>query len=60
MAIEAPKLHDRQRALGAAVLRAAAGPGEPTVVEVGEPYSREHAIKVIEASIADYQDAFGD
>lgn len=33
-------------------------PGEPTVVEVGEPYSREHAIKVIEAAAADYAEHF--
>lgn len=32
VAIEAPKLHDRQRALGAAVLHAAAGDPSPTVV----------------------------
>ena len=34
-------------------------PGEPTVVEVGEPYSREHAVKVIEAAMADYEEEFG-
>lgn len=33
-------------------------PGEPTVVEVGEPYAREHAIKVIEAAAADYTEHF--
>ncbi len=33
-------------------------PGEPTVVEVGEPYSREHAIRVIEAAAADYTEHF--
>lgn len=35
-------------------------PGEPAVVEVGEPYSREHAVKVIEAAAADYIEHFGD
>lgn len=35
-------------------------PGEPTVVEVGAPYSREHAVKVIEAAAADYDRHFGD
>jgi inorganic pyrophosphatase len=35
-------------------------PGEESIVEVGEPYSREHAARVIEAAIADYEDEFGD
>lgn len=35
-------------------------PGEPVVVEVGEPYSRAHALEVIEAATADYLDAYGD
>lgn len=34
-------------------------PGEESVVEVGKPYSREHAVKVIEAAIADYHEEFG-
>ena len=29
-------------------------------VEVGDPYDRKHAQKVIEAAIADYQDMFGE
>ncbi|HEY5647282.1 MAG TPA: inorganic pyrophosphatase [Pseudomonadales bacterium] len=35
-------------------------PGEPAMVEVGEPYSRQHAVRVIEAAIADYQEEFSD
>ena len=34
-------------------------PGEPSVVEVGEPYGREHAATVIKAACADYEEAFG-
>ena len=33
-------------------------PGEPAMVEVGEPYSRAHAQKVILAAAADYAEAF--
>ena len=34
-------------------------PGEPPSVEVGDPYSHEHAAKVIAAAAADYAEAFG-
>ncbi len=34
-------------------------PGEAAVVEVGEPYDRLHAVRVIEAAMADYQEHFG-
>ena len=34
-------------------------PDEPSTVAVGEPYSRAHALRVIEAAIADYRGAFG-
>ncbi|MEM8766614.1 MAG: inorganic pyrophosphatase [Pseudomonadota bacterium] len=34
-------------------------PGEDPAVSVGDPYGREHAIKVIEAASADYAEAFG-
>jgi inorganic pyrophosphatase len=33
-------------------------PGETSVVEVGPPYSRDHAASVIEAAAADYAEAF--
>lgn len=33
-------------------------PGEPGTVEVGAPYPRQHALKVIEAAAADYAEAF--
>ncbi len=33
-------------------------PGDPTV-EIEEAYGREHAEKVVEAALADYEDAFG-
>jgi len=34
-------------------------PGETAVVEVGEAYSRDHAVRVIEAAMADYEEEFG-
>lgn len=34
-------------------------PGQPSEVSIGESYGREHAEKVIQAAIEDYQDAFG-
>jgi inorganic pyrophosphatase len=34
-------------------------PGEEHTVEVGEPYTADHAIKVIEAAVADYAEEFG-
>ena len=33
-------------------------PGDDTV-KIAEPYGREHAEKVVEAALADYEDAFG-
>jgi inorganic pyrophosphatase len=33
-------------------------PGETAVVSVGEAYSRDHAIRVIEAAMADYEEEF--
>lgn len=35
-------------------------PGEQRTVSVGSPYERSHALEVIEAAAADYQQAFGD
>jgi inorganic pyrophosphatase len=34
-------------------------PGEPEKVQVGRAYGREHAMKVIEAAVADYEEAYG-
>ncbi len=34
-------------------------PGQETVVDVSDAYGREHAIKVINAAIADYDEAYG-
>ncbi len=34
-------------------------PGEPATVVVGEPYSTDHALKVIDAARADYEAHFG-
>jgi inorganic pyrophosphatase len=34
-------------------------PGEDDTVQVGLPYSREHAARVVEAAAQDYADAFG-
>ena len=34
-------------------------PGEDPIVTVGPAYSRAHALKVIEAAVADYQQQFG-
>jgi inorganic pyrophosphatase len=34
-------------------------PGEDPVVEVGPPYSREHAARVVTAAAADYREAYG-
>ena len=34
-------------------------PGEEACVSIGEPYGREHALKVVLASIDDYQDEYG-
>ncbi len=34
-------------------------PGDPTVA-IEEPYGREHAEKVVEAALADYEEAFGE
>ena len=34
-------------------------PGEANVVEVGDPYDRLHAVKVIEAAAADYAEHYG-
>jgi len=34
-------------------------PGQPSEVSIDESYGREHAEKVIQAAIEDYQDAFG-
>lgn len=34
-------------------------PNEPTNVTIGKPYGFEHAAKVIDASLADYVDAYG-
>lgn len=33
-------------------------PGKPSTVKIGAPYGHEHAEKVIEASMEDYQEAF--
>lgn len=35
-------------------------PGEPDAVQVPEVYDRAHAFTVVEASLADYQETFGD
>ena len=35
-------------------------PGEEADVSIEQTYGREHALRVIEASRADYQEAFGD
>ncbi|MDQ6971538.1 MAG: inorganic pyrophosphatase [Mariprofundaceae bacterium] len=35
-------------------------PNKEHHVSIGKPYGYDHAVKVIEAAIADYQDAFGD
>ena len=34
-------------------------PGEKSKVRIDEIYNREHAIKVVEASILDYEDEYG-
>ena len=34
-------------------------PGEEASVSIGEPYGREHALRVVLASIDDYQDEYG-
>ena len=34
-------------------------PGTDVRVSIGDSYGREHALRVIEASIADYDEAFG-
>lgn len=34
-------------------------PGQPSEVSIGDPYGREHAEKVIQAAMEDYQDMFG-
>ena len=34
-------------------------PGQETVVDVSDAYGREHAIKVINAAIADYDEDYG-
>jgi len=35
-------------------------PNKEHHVSIGQPYGYDHAVKVIEAAIADYRDAFGD
>lgn len=35
-------------------------PGETSDISIDEIYGREHALKVVDASIADYHDEFGD
>ena len=35
-------------------------PGKKSTVEIGEAYGREHAQKVVKASMADYQERYGD
>ena len=35
-------------------------PGKESTVEIGEAYGREHAQKVVKASMADYQERYGD
>jgi inorganic pyrophosphatase len=35
-------------------------PGSPDQVTIGDAYGREHAVSVLEASLADYQEVFGD
>jgi len=35
-------------------------PDKDVTVEIGKPYGREHALKVITASMADYQERFGE
>ncbi len=35
-------------------------PGRDAGVEVGAPYRKAHALKVVEAALADYEDAFGE
>lgn len=35
-------------------------PGEKASVDVSEAYGKDHAIKVIKAAMADYEDAFGE